>query len=54
LTLRSAPHQQQLDLFGAHVWGGGIQKKCTPKLHAKFQNPRTTPSGRKECGGERK
>ena len=24
------------------------------KLRAKFQNPRTTPSGRKVCGGEKK
>ena len=25
---------------------------CYLKLHAKFHNPRTTPSGRKVCGGE--
>ena len=25
---------------------------CDLKLHAKFQNPRTTLSGRKVCGGE--
>jgi hypothetical protein len=27
---------------------------CDLKLNAKFQNPRTTPSGRKVCGTERK
>ena len=27
---------------------------CDLKLHAKFHNPRRTPSGRKVCGGEEK
>ena len=27
---------------------------CDLKLHAKFQNPRTTPAWRKVCGPERK
>ena len=27
---------------------------CSLKLHAQFQNPRTTPSGRKVTGSERK
>ena len=55
--LYSAEHQALFDDFKHFSFHKKNKKKITPcelKPHAKFQNPRTTPSGRKVTQVERR